>query len=344
MKLKTKKRLLLFSTILVLIIDLFYTINIHLGLINLETIESTISISNNLQVTFLSICAISNFIAIIFILKDLLKYKKIIIVFNIIQFLFGNLFNIISAIFNIIIVSRKTTDVDDSVIKEKKELPILEDITKHKWYVYLLIFLFLLILCYSPITDLLPIPNNKIAVIISIVLLYIIQITLLIIPMWNEIKRDFIAFKNNFKLYLSSMIPRFGIIFVIYLFTNLFLISFVGSIPTNQSIINEWPIYISAFVAILIAPLTEELMFRGFMKKFIKNDILFVIISSLVFGGLHVTVADSISQVLFIIPYSILGLAFSLNYVKTRNIASNICLHSTWNSIAVIAMIITKLL
>ena len=277
MKQKTKKRILLFSTILVLIIDLVYAINIYFEIINLESFGSTISLSKNSQIAFLSICAIVNCISVFLISKDLLKHKKAIIVLNIIQFLFGNLFNIISSIFNIIIISRKTTDVDNNNTKEKKGLPVLEDITKHKWYVYLLIFIFLLIICYSPIT-------------------------------------------------------------------NLFLISFVGNIPTNQAIIYEWPIYISAFIAILIAPLTEELMFRGFMKKFIKNDVLFVILSSLVFGGLHVTVANSLSQVLFIIPYSILGLAFSLNYVKTRNIASNICLHSAWNSIAIIAMIITKLL
>lgn len=342
MEQKTKKRILLFSTILVLIIDLVYAINIYFEIINLESFGSTISLSKNSQIAFLSICAIVNCISVFLISKDLLKHKKAIIVLNIIQFLFGNLFNIISSIFNIIIISRKTTDVDNNNTKEKKGLPVLEDITKHKWYVYLLIFIFLLIICYSPITNLLPIHENKTALIISIVLLYIIQIALLVIPMWNEIKRDFIVFKNNFKLYLSNMFPRFGIIFVIYLFTNLFLISFVGNIPTNQAIIYEWPIYISAFIAILIAPLTEELMFRGFMKKFIKNDVLFVILSSLVFGGLHVTVANSLSQVLFIIPYSILGLAFSLNYVKTRNIASNICLHSAWNSIAIIAMIITK--
>ena len=54
--------------------------------------------------------------------------------------------------------------------------------------------------------------------------------------------------------------------------------------------------------------------------------------------------SENLSQILFIIPYSILGFAFSLNYVKTKNIASNIFLHSVWNSIAIIAMIITKLL
>ena len=126
------------------------------------------------------------------------------------------------------------------------------------------------------------------------------------------------------------------------LISNVILIYFTGEIPNNQSIINEYPILISAFLAIIIAPVTEELMFRGFLKKLIKNDFLFILISSLVFGGLHILVADSVKQCLFIIPYSILGFALALNYVKTKNIASNIFLHSSWNSIVIIIMILTK--
>ena len=139
------------------------------------------------------------------------------------------------------------------------------------------------------------------------------------------------------------MLPRFGIILIGYFISSLSVLILAGNISNNQALLSKWPIYITAFLAIIIAPLIEELMFRGFIKKFIKNDILFVIISSLVFGGLHVTSADSLQQVLYIIPYSVLGLAFSLNYVKTKNIASNIFLHSAWNTIATIFLALLNL-
>ena len=292
---------------------------------------------------FLTICGVVNLISILFIIKDILKHKKAIITLNIIQLFFGNLFNIISGVINIVLLSMKTKDIKD-VKKEKKDLPVLEEINEHGKLLYFIIFVFLFIICYTPATDLLPIPNTKISAIITVSLLYIIQICSLVIPMLKELERDFVAFKNNFKIYTSNMLPRFGIIFIVYAISSLALVSFVGNISTNQEIISQWPIYISAFLAIIIAPLTEELMFRGFMKKFIKNDILFIILSSLIFGGLHIMQSENLSQILFIIPYSILGFAFSLNYVKTKNIASNIFLHSVWNSIAIIAMIITKLL
>ena len=254
-----------------------------------------------------------------------------------------NIVNIISGIINIILLSNKTEGIEEK-IKGKKEFPVLEDITRYKWYIYLIIFIFLFILCYTPVIDAIPFPKTFITSIITMILLYAIQIVLLVIPMATELKRDFIAFKNNFKLYLSKILPRFGIIVIAYFVCNLTLMLFIESIPTNQAILNSLPIYITAPLAIIIAPIIEELMFRGFTKKFIKNDILFVILSSLIFGGLHVAVAEGFKQMLFIIPYSILGFAFSLNYMKTKNIVSNIFLHSAWNSLAVIAMILVKFL
>ena len=342
MKLKTKKTLILLLTIIVLLIDLSYAICLYTGIVNLESSENSL-ITNNSQALFLTICGVVNLISILFIIKDILKHKKAIITLNIIQLFFGNLFNIISGVINIVLLSMKTKDIKD-VKREKKDLPVLEEINEHGKLLYFIIFVFLFIICYTPATDLLPIPNTKISAIITVSLLYIIQICSLVIPMLKELERDFVAFKNNFKIYTSNMLPRFGIIFIVYAISSLALVSFVGNISTNQEIISQWPIYISAFLAIIIAPLTEELMFRGFMKKFIKNDILFIILSSLIFGGLHIMQSENLSQILFIIPYSILGFAFSLNYVKTKNIASNIFLHSVWNSIAIIAMIITKLL
>ena len=343
MNLKTKKIILLIFTILVLIINLSYAISIYFGDIDIENSDTIIYVSNNSQATLLFICALINFIAVFFICKSPLRHKTKLIILNVAQLLIGNIFNIIFGIVNIVILTRRTNDIEEEP-KEKKELPILEDITKYKWYVYLMIFAFLFILCYTPLSDYFPIPDTKTSKIIAVVTLYIIQLILLVIPMWNELKRDFIVFKNNFKLYLGKMLPQFGVIAIFYLISSFSVMFLATNISTNQAIISNWPIYITAFVAILVAPIIEELMFRGFIRKFIKNDILFVLISSFVFGGLHVTSADSLQQFLYIIPYSILGLAFSLNYVKTKNIASNIFLHSAWNSIAVIGMILLKFL
>ena len=343
MKHKTKKIIMLTLCITVLILDLAYAVNLFLGNINLEDYTNNPYFSSNLQSIFLSICAITNILLVFFIYKDFLKNKKSIILLSILQILLGNIFNIANGIACIVLVSNKTKDVDVPK-KEKKQLPELENITKYKWFVYFLIFVFLFIILYTPFLDIFIEPTDKLTALLYVIILYFLQILLLIAPMWNELKRDTTIFIKNFKTYISNMLPRFGYIFVVYLLANFLLVSFVGNIPTNQSIINSWPLYISIPLAIIIAPLTEELMFRGFMKKFIKNDTLFLILSSLIFGGLHIITADSTSQIFFIIPYSILGFAFALNYVKTKNIASNIFLHASWNSIAIIVLIISKII
>jgi len=342
MKQKNKKILLLLSTILTLIITIGYICAISTGLIKLEIIGDVTQVNSNTQLILLYICAISNILALIFILKDIISHKKKIIILNVIQLLLGTIFNIISAIINIVIVATKTKDVEEKV-KEKKPLPVLKDITKHKWYVFFIIFIFLFAICYTPIINLIPIPQTLIASIITMVAIYVIKIVGLILPMLNELKRDFIIFKNNFKLYLSNMLPRFGLIVLLYFISSFSVLLFVGDIPNNQEALLSLPLYLTGFLAIVVGPLTEELMFRGFIKKFIKNDIVFLIISSLIFGGLHVLSADSLEQFLFIIPYSVLGFAFSLNYIKTKNIASNIFLHCAWNTFAFLMTVLTSL-
>ena len=342
MKQKTKKMILLISTVLTLLTTLSYIIAISTGALELEVIGDTTQISSTSQLSILVICSIANIISLFFIFKDMIKHKKKLIILNIIQLLFGTLFNILGAIINIVVINLKTKDVEEKV-KEKKELPILEDITKHKWYVYFILFIFIYAICYTPLLNLIPIPETLSATIITMIAIYIIQVAVLIIPMFNELKRDFIVFKNNFKLYLSNILPRFGIITLVYLVCSILTLAIVKETPTNQEALLSLPLYITAFLAIIVGPLTEELMFRGFIKKFIKNDVLFIIISALVFGGLHVLSADSLQQLLFIVPYSVLGFAFSLNYVKTKNIASNIFLHCAWNSIAMILTLISSI-
>lgn len=336
MKQKTKKIILLISTILTLLINTCYIFALFTGDLQLEVVEGFDQIDSTTQVAFIAICVLVNLIALGFILKNAIAHKKKIIVLNVIQLLFGTLLNMIFAIINISILSIKTKDIEE--LKDKKELPILEDITKHKWYVYFIIFVFLFIICYTPATDILPIPKTKIAAIIATIITYIIQISLLAIPIFNELKRDFIIFKNNFKLYLDKILPSFGIIILIYFISAISLTLLIKEDSTNQAFLSSLPIYITGVLAIFIAPLTEEIMFRCFMKKFIKNNILFVILSSFIFGSIHVFSANSLQQVFYILPYSILGFAFSLNYVKTKNIVSNIFLHSAWNTLATIVM------
>ena len=118
MKQKTKKIILLITSIITLLINLGYAYGINTGAINLEVAGDIAQISNNAQLTLLYICASINLISCFFILKNFIIHKKSLIVLNVIQLLLGSIFNIACAIINIFILSSKTKDVEE--IKEKR--------------------------------------------------------------------------------------------------------------------------------------------------------------------------------------------------------------------------------
>ena len=104
MKQNSKKIILLISTILSLIVSIYYIVAISAGIIELSVIGDVTQISNTTQISILVICSIVNILSLVFISKDIIKHKKKIIWLNIIQLLLGTMINIISAIINIIIV------------------------------------------------------------------------------------------------------------------------------------------------------------------------------------------------------------------------------------------------
>jgi len=101
---KTKKTLLLISTIITFIVDILYAFAIYSGIIELEVIGDIAMISNNTQMIILVLCAFINAISIIFISKDYIVHKKKLKILNVIHLLLGNIVNIISGIINIILL------------------------------------------------------------------------------------------------------------------------------------------------------------------------------------------------------------------------------------------------
>ena len=91
------------------------------------------------------------------------------------------------------------------------------------------------------------------------------------------------------------------------------------------------------YQTVFYAPLSEELIFRRSFKDVFKNKYIYVLISGLVFGGMHViSSASSMSDFLYIIPYSALGIAFALLYYDTDNIFTTISMHSLHNLLSII--------
>lgn len=88
--------------------------------------------------------------------------------------------------------------------------------------------------------------------------------------------------------------------------------------------------------AVIIAPFVEEIVFRGFFFRILSCNLgvcLAAIISSLLFGAIHVSLAQTASLTIF-------GLFQCFLYKKTQSIIYPMLLHMAFNSISVITIVI----
>lgn len=180
--------------------------------------------------------------------------------------------------------------------------------------------------------------------------LYELFLTLLLIYIYKkDFIPNFIDFKKNIKEYIDKYIKYWFIMLGLMIASNIIVTMFTSTnVSNNQSTIIELlskaPFY-TIFVTIITAPIIEELIFRLSIRKIFKNDILFIIMSGLIFGSMHVIGNfNKPIDLLFIIPYSIPGFIFAYVYTKSKNICTTIGLHFLHNSVMVILQLIGTLL
>lgn len=86
----------------------------------------------------------------------------------------------------------------------------------------------------------------------------------------------------------------------------------------------------------ITAPVLEEIVFRMACKRLIKNNILFVLISSLLFGFIHTASFTTLG----IVDYFISGCLFAGIYLKTKDIRISIAAHIMYNTMLYVFMLI----
>jgi membrane protease YdiL (CAAX protease family) len=181
-------------------------------------------------------------------------------------------------------------------------------------------------------------------------IIYQILMTLVIVYIYKKtIITDFKVFiKNNIK-YFKEYIKYWFLMLILMISSNLIVTFFTTTdIANNQETIIETlkvaPIY-TFIITVFVAPILEELVFRLSFRKIFSNNILFVLLSGLVFGSLHVIgTCEHLIDLLFIIPYSIPGFIFAYVYTKSKNIYMPISLHFIHNGIMMSLQILLLIL
>lgn len=173
-------------------------------------------------------------------------------------------------------------------------------------------------------------------------LLILDTLTLIIViyALKNELKDSFKNLKTNFKDYMKYLL--FSLVIFAYLSAIVALICnlIVGEIPDNQSALEQYNYLYLIFGSVIFAPIVEEIVYRGILRKFIKNDKLFIIISAILFGLAHVIGSSSLIQYIYILDYGLSGLYLAFLYTKYNNIYLNISAHFFINLIATVSMLL----
>lgn len=208
------------------------------------------------------------------------------------------------------------------------------------------ILIFLLYLLYSDIiiiiltklgVNIKVLPNN-----LKIAIMFLINLSLMImlfIFYSKSIKENLKDLKLNFKSYIKDNFKYYVIGLLIMIISNIIISFFVEGNSTNETLIREYinimPIYM-IFSSCIYAPFTEEIVFRKSLRNCFNNKVLYILLSGLIFGSMHLLSASNLVELVFLIPYSSLGCVFAYMYYKTNNIFVPMTFHMVHNTIIVI--------
>lgn len=141
----------------------------------------------------------------------------------------------------------------------------------------------------------------------------------------KDLKKDLLDFRKNIGKNLIKVLLNGFLCILVVLIGNVLKDVLFGWIemPSYKLIypnIGKYTLYVS-FVMIIYTPIIEGIIFNKCINDIIKNNVLFVIISSLIYGIMQVGVNfDNLLSILSIIPYVLFFMVISITYIKKKNI------------------------
>ncbi len=180
--------------------------------------------------------------------------------------------------------------------------------------------------------------------ILLLMIKYSFFMILLLLIYRKYLKEKWYDFKKNFKNYAVISFRDWFTGFLIMLFSNLIINQYISGLGENEKNVQELISYIpyAAFImTTFFAPFNEEIIFRKSLQDCVKNKYLYMILSGLIFGLVHVLGATNPYEYLLIISYGALGFMFAHTICETDNIFCTIMMHMFHNGIlTILAMVV----
>lgn len=220
-----------------------------------------------------------------------------------------------------------------------KENNTYKEITKGI-FIYLLFFIFPLIfqlIFYNFVTS-----NNNLVKSITLLACEISLTIILVLLNKDKFKNKFHDLNKNKKEYFDLCFKTWLLGFIAMVISNLLINLFItndiaNNEAINRSILQDYVIYAVPAMGIL-GPICEELAFRASFKNAIKNQKIFIFITSFLFALAHII--SSHTNPIYIFPYFFMGYALGYLYSKTDNVLCNISVHIFHNSLALLSYLV----
>lgn len=198
----------------------------------------------------------------------------------------------------------------------------------------------LFLLAVDTLVQLAVLPDMRATQLIWLMMPLVVVLTLTVVTRlahWFQLTLNWRITKRQLGLITGSAV---GLVIMLSV-VGVFLTVLVGhaTVSQNQASINQTLAtgtltrIAMFFLAVVIAPLIEETMFRGIvMNTWFKDNKYYadVLLSAVLFGVFHTTTDLSFATVT---PYMVMGVVFALIYRKTGNLAVNIYTHMLYNAI-----------
>ena len=166
------------------------------------------------------------------------------------------------------------------------------------------------------------------------------------------LKKDLVLFKLNKKDYIKKIISYFLIFLVVKygvaLFSSLLLVMLGSDLVTSENqeavvtLAKKLP-FMMMISTSLLAPFVEEGIFRLGIRKVINNKYLFILVSGLIFGFMHIFPTELPLYVALIesLNYVTMGLLLAYIYNETDNIYVVVIIHALNNLLSMLMILAT---
>lgn len=244
-----------------------------------------------------------------------------------------------------LIVVISTNDKVTTEKKAKKE-PVVVEMSNPKTTKNDYISAIVLIIAYFGQLLVVPLLSKIIGEAFATILYDLMLIFVAIWAFFGRYKRDFKYLKENLSYYIKKAFKYWGIMLLaVSIASGVKAVLGVTDQTANQAALETLPFWYLIPSALIFAPIVEEAIFRGSIRRFIKNDVVFIIVSALTFGLLHTFLSEEglYNIIVQSLNYAAMGGVLAYSYTKTNNIYTSMMAHFLQNSFGVIMMILQVL-